>query len=269
MVKLRVNRNVHSHALACIHTSSNCLRLYGEKCIFVPSHPFFSPSDLEMPIQILRLIFVAIKCYVFGLMAQKYSILSTRRAFSSWYKDKFQGPVRRKREVRGTEGYTNEIEGEEEWVSLWHLRGYNRHFHDSSDSHSKKREEEGCAGWSSTFTRLSERESEPWIRFASRKRPLRYLPLKVVPYAVPALPLLRFSRAIQKSAFAYSFSLLSHAYLKIIEGNEIVSIQYIERIILIPKRYHKFTVVHSTDQIFSYLLTSVEDQKPLYRLLTI
>lgn len=43
-----------------------------------PFHPFISPSDLEMPIQILRVIFVAIKCYVFGLMAQKYSILSTR-----------------------------------------------------------------------------------------------------------------------------------------------------------------------------------------------
>lgn len=35
----------------------------------------FSPFDPEMPIQILQAVFVAIKCYVFGLMAQKYSIL--------------------------------------------------------------------------------------------------------------------------------------------------------------------------------------------------
>jgi len=45
----------------------------------------FSPSDHEMPIQILRAIFVAIKHYVFGLMAQKYSISSARRASSPRY----------------------------------------------------------------------------------------------------------------------------------------------------------------------------------------
>jgi len=44
----------------------------------------FSPFDLEMPIQILRAIFVAIKYDVFGLMAQKYSILKRgTRVFSS------------------------------------------------------------------------------------------------------------------------------------------------------------------------------------------
>lgn len=40
------------------------------RCILAP----YSPP--EIPIQILRAIFVAIKYNVFGLMAQKYSILS-------------------------------------------------------------------------------------------------------------------------------------------------------------------------------------------------
>lgn len=61
-------------------------------------------------------------------MAQKYSILSTGRASSTRYKAQF-GSLQEG--GGGCEGYTNE--GEEQ-VSLWHLRGYSWHFHDSSDS---------------------------------------------------------------------------------------------------------------------------------------
>lgn len=56
-----------------IRTSSNCSHIHGKKCTFITASS--SPFYPEMPIQILRAIFVAIKYYVFGLMAQKYSIL--------------------------------------------------------------------------------------------------------------------------------------------------------------------------------------------------
>lgn len=52
----------------------------------------------EMPIQILRAIFVAIKYYVFGLMAQKYSISGRRgelpRRDVTRNTDKFGGVLR-------------------------------------------------------------------------------------------------------------------------------------------------------------------------------
>lgn len=118
---------MHSH----VFTRPQLLTRIRREMHLRPS-PFFSPSDLEMPIQILRVIFVAIKCYIFGLMAQKYSILSTRRASSSGIKTNFRG-------LWGEKGKKNR--GLYEWdrgrrrVSLWHLREYNRHFHDSSDSH--------------------------------------------------------------------------------------------------------------------------------------
>lgn len=117
---LRLNRSMHSHVLARTRTSSQIAR--GEKRL-APSHSLFSPADLEMPIQILRVIFVAIKCYVFGLMAQKYSILSMGRASS--YKDKFGGGGGGGCEEG--EGYTNDTDGGER-ASLWHLRGYSGHF---------------------------------------------------------------------------------------------------------------------------------------------
>lgn len=53
-----------------------------------------APGHHGMPIQILRAIFVAIKYRVFGLMGQKYSILSEGRSFRpgvSRNRDKFVG----------------------------------------------------------------------------------------------------------------------------------------------------------------------------------
>lgn len=145
-----------------------------------------------MPIQILRVIFVAIKCYVFGLMAQKYSILSTRRAFSSWYKDKFGGPakgarVTRMRRRRG--------------VSLWHLRGYSRHFRLTHVEEAKRR---GMREMWSSLLRGSpdEKASREYDLLTGSDHFATYRCLVVVPYVVVVLSLPRLcARAIQKSTF--------------------------------------------------------------------
>jgi len=174
----------------------------------------FSPSDLEMLIQILRAIFVAIKCYVFGLMAQKYFILCTGRASSSWYKDKF-GACEGGGGGRGLHEWERREE-KSEWVY-----GSCEHFHDSSDSRRRSEKKRGARDGAHFYEVL--RESEPWIRFANRKRNhfATYRCLVVVSYVVAAPPL-PGSCARNPKIRVRSFSLLvSHAYLEIIEGNEI------------------------------------------------
>lgn len=159
---------------AHIYVYSHILKCPRREMHLRPSFPPFSPSDLEMPIQILWVIFVAIKCYVFGLMVQKYSILHTGRASSSWYKDKF-GSLR---EGKARVTRIRQREEKSEWVY-----GTCRSIADTFTirlTHVEERfvrREGRMREMELTFTRFSRRESEPWIRFANRKRPLHYLPL--------------------------------------------------------------------------------------------
>lgn len=94
-----------------------------------------------MPIQILRAIFVAIKYYVFGLMAQKYSILGAKVLAPPGIKrnrNKFGG--------WGGGGETGGL-GRGGRVGLWHRQGvYSGHFHDSSDSRAEDATEKDVSG---------------------------------------------------------------------------------------------------------------------------
>lgn len=196
-------------------------------------HPSLSsPSprpDLEMPIQILRVIFVAIKCYVFGLMAQKYSILSTERASSSRYKDKFGGlrGWRRGGEARATRMRRRERRASE-FMAFTRGEGYRAGTFTIRLTHVEEARRKGMRRMELTFTSFRGRERER--ESANREYDLRagsghfatyrYL-VVVVPYAVAAPPL-PGSCARNPKIRVRSFSLLvSHAYLESIEGNEI------------------------------------------------
>lgn len=129
------------------------------------SSPFdtasFSPSDPKMPIQILRAIFVAIKYYVFGLMAQKYSILKRGTSLL----------VSVKRGIKINSGTCGGRKEESEFMVL--ARTLSRFVWLTP----KKRRRSMLRRRDLSFTRFSKRESANVNTICEPKRPLRYLPL--------------------------------------------------------------------------------------------
>lgn len=177
------------------------------------SSPFdtapFSPSDPKMPIQILRPIFVAIKYYVFGLMAQKYSIL--KRGTSLLVSVK-----------RGIKINSGTCGGRKRRASLWHLR---RHFHDSSDSR-RRSAEEACYEEGISLLRDSPNEkARTWICEPEAAASLLTVASLLFLFLSSFLFLSPWPSARNPKICVCSFSVLvSHAYLEINKDNKIIYI---------------------------------------------